>query len=79
MNICKIIFIGAVWIFLLRAPEAKGASLTTLRVGYPSPSASFYPLFATKEAGLFEKYGFNTEMVYVQGVQLIHHRRARPY
>ena len=42
---------------------------TRLRVGYPSPSASFFPLFATKEAGLLEKYGFDTEMVYVQGVQ----------
>ena len=52
-------------------PQIEGATLTRLRVGYPSPSASFYPLFATKEAGLLEKYGFDTEMVYVQGVQLI--------
>ena len=33
--------------------------------------ANFYPLFATKEANLFEKYGFEPEMIYVQGVQLI--------
>jgi NitT/TauT family transport system substrate-binding protein len=51
--------------------RGESAELTRIRVGYPSPSASFYPLFATKEAGLFEKYGFETEMVYVQGVQLI--------
>ena len=51
--------------------EGHGATLTKLRVGYPSPSAAFYQLFATKEAGLLEKYGFDTEMVYVQGVQLI--------
>ena len=48
-----------------------GAESTHIRVGYPSPSANFYPLFATKEAGLLEKYGFDTEMIYVQGVQLI--------
>ena len=53
------------------APRADGATLAKLRVGYPSPSAAFYPLFATKEAGLLEKYGFDTEMVYVQGVQLV--------
>jgi NitT/TauT family transport system substrate-binding protein len=47
------------------------ATLERLRVGYPSPSANFYPLFATKEANLFEKYGFEPEMIYVQGVQLI--------
>jgi NitT/TauT family transport system substrate-binding protein len=47
------------------------AALERLRIGYPSPSANFYPLFATKEANLFEKYGFEPEMIYVQGVQLI--------
>jgi NitT/TauT family transport system substrate-binding protein len=30
-----------------------------------------YPLFVTKEAGLFEKYGLDTELVYVQGVQMV--------
>jgi NitT/TauT family transport system substrate-binding protein len=50
---------------------ANSATLERLRVGYPSPSANFYPLFATKEANLFEKYGFEPEMIYVQGVQLI--------
>jgi ABC-type nitrate/sulfonate/bicarbonate transport system substrate-binding protein len=52
----------------LAAAASEGATLSRLRVGYPSPSASFFPLFATKEAGLLEKYGFDTEMVYVQGV-----------
>jgi len=55
----------------LRAPDATGASLTPIRVGYPSPSASFFPLFATREAGLLQKYGFEPEMIYVQGVQMI--------
>jgi ABC-type nitrate/sulfonate/bicarbonate transport system substrate-binding protein len=50
---------------------AHSATPTKIRVGYPSPSAAFFQLFATKEAGLLEKYGFDTEMVYVQGVQLI--------
>ncbi len=53
------------------ARQADAAALMPLRVGYPSPSASFFPLFATKEAGLFQKYGFEPEMIYVQGVQLV--------
>jgi NitT/TauT family transport system substrate-binding protein len=57
--------------FLIFNSAAQSATLSTLRVGYPSPSANFYPMFATKEAGLLEKYGFDAEMVYVQGVQLI--------
>jgi ABC-type nitrate/sulfonate/bicarbonate transport system substrate-binding protein len=55
----------------LHVPHPNSAAAERLRVGYPSPSANFYPLFATKEANLFEKYGFEPEMIYVQGVQLI--------
>jgi NitT/TauT family transport system substrate-binding protein len=62
----------SIGLFMFLATAAsEGATLSRLRVGYPSPSASFFPLFATKEAGLLEKYGFDTEMVYVQGVQLV--------
>lgn len=56
---------------IIHSNVAQSATLAKLRVGYPSPSAAFYPLFATKEAGLLEKYGFDTEMVYVQGVKLV--------
>jgi NitT/TauT family transport system substrate-binding protein len=57
--------------FLILTSFSEAATLSKLRVGYPSPSAAFYPLFATKEAGLLEKYGFDSEMVYVQGVKLV--------
>ncbi|MBI2231840.1 MAG: ABC transporter substrate-binding protein [Deltaproteobacteria bacterium] len=64
------------WIIFLLTPllasNSDAATQARLRVGYPSPSASFFPLFATKEAGLLEKYGFDAEMIYVQGVQLVH-------
>jgi ABC-type nitrate/sulfonate/bicarbonate transport system substrate-binding protein len=68
VRVCLLIWSFAIFSMPLRA---EGASLTRIRVGYPSPSASFYPLFVTKEAGLFEKYGLDAEMIYVQGVQLI--------
>jgi NitT/TauT family transport system substrate-binding protein len=51
--------------------RAEGAAATPIRIGYPSISASFFPLYATKEAGLFEKYGLDAEMIYVQGIQLV--------
>jgi NitT/TauT family transport system substrate-binding protein len=50
---------------------AGAAPLTKIRVGYPSPSASMYPLFVTKEAKLFDKHGLDTDLVYVQGVQMV--------
>ena len=61
----------ALLISLIGPGPASAAGASRLRVGYPSPSASFFPLFATKEAGIFEKYGIDTEMIYVQGVQLV--------
>lgn len=69
--IYKISLLLAMLIGVLLPSRAETASATRLRIGYPSPSASFFPLFATKEAGLLEKYGFDSEMIYVQGVQLV--------
>src|SRR5512145_985606 len=70
MKLKIFLIIWACSVIVLSAARSEAAG-NRLRVGYPSPSASFYPLFATKEAGLFEKYGFDVEMIYVQGVQLV--------
>jgi NitT/TauT family transport system substrate-binding protein len=51
--------------------SAADLPLKKLRAGYPSHSASMYPIYVTKEAKLFEKYGLDTEMIYVQGVQMV--------
>jgi ABC-type nitrate/sulfonate/bicarbonate transport system substrate-binding protein len=55
---------------LLATSGADSAELTRVRIGYPSPSASFSPLFVAKEAALFEKYGLASELLYLQGVQI---------
>ena len=52
------------------APPVNSAELTRIRIGYPSPSASFSPLFVAREAALFEKYGVASELLYLQGVQI---------
>jgi len=65
----------ALWLLLFCVDVAEihpaAAGLTKIRVGYPSPSASMYPLFATKEAGLFERHGLDAELIYIQGVQMV--------
>jgi ABC-type nitrate/sulfonate/bicarbonate transport system substrate-binding protein len=73
MKRCRIRIYVALFVLFLApsGPQTEAATLMPLRIGYPSPSASFFSLFATKEAGLFEKYGFEPEMIYVQGVQLV--------
>jgi NitT/TauT family transport system substrate-binding protein len=70
---CKLIA-GIVLLLLcahISALYSASAPLTKIRVGYPSPSASMYPLFATKEAGLFERHGLDAELIYIQGVQMV--------
>lgn len=70
---CKL-FSGLVLLLLcgkVSELHSAAATLTKIRVGYPSPSASMYPLFATKEAGLFEKHGLDAELIYIQGVQMV--------
>ena len=59
--------------FLLATPrlDAADTALKKLRIGYPSHSASMYPIYVTKEAKLLEKYGLDGEMIYVQGVQMV--------
>jgi NitT/TauT family transport system substrate-binding protein len=51
--------------------SAGDAPLKKLRAGYPSHSASMYPIYVTKEARLFEKHGLDAELIYVQGVQMV--------
>ena len=50
--------------------RSTSAELTRIRIGYPSPSASFSPLFVAQEAKLFEKYGLASELLYLQGIQI---------
>jgi NitT/TauT family transport system substrate-binding protein len=65
-----LILAGALSFGVSRGGAADGP-LKKLRAGYPSHSASMYPIYVTKEARLFEKYGLDTELVYVQGVQMV--------
>ena len=65
---CGLLIISLLTFFGTR--PVNGAELTRIRIGYPSPSASFSPLFVAKEAALFEKYGLASELLYLQGVQI---------
>jgi ABC-type nitrate/sulfonate/bicarbonate transport system substrate-binding protein len=65
---CRLLMISLLTFFGAR--PVNSAELTRIRIGYPSPSASFSPLFVAKEAALFEKYGLSSELLYLQGVQI---------
>jgi NitT/TauT family transport system substrate-binding protein len=71
VRIFAVVFLASVSLFLMPTGFAADAPLKKLRVGYPSHSASMYPIYVTKEAKLFEKYGLDGELIYVQGVQMV--------
>ncbi len=66
--LCEVVVLAASLLFGRAVTE--GATLTRIRIGYPSPSASFSPVFVAKEAGIFEKYGLAPELLYLQGIQI---------
>jgi NitT/TauT family transport system substrate-binding protein len=43
------------------------AAAQSVRVGYPSISVEFVPLFAAKEKGFFKKYGLDVDPILMQG------------
>jgi len=77
MKLAHIVLLFGLTFLALEPGYLSGAEPTRIRVGYPSPSASFSPLFVAKEAGLFEKYGLSAELLYLQGVQITQVHVAR--
>ena len=71
VRIPAVLFLAGASLFSMPNLLAADAPLKKLRVGYPSHSASMYPIYVTKEAKLFEKYGLAGELIYVQGVQMV--------
>ena len=66
----RIVYILLFFAVAAAGSTAESAELARIRIGYPSPSASFSPLFAAQEAKLFEKHGLASELLYLQGIQI---------
>src|SRR6185369_10637355 len=56
--------------FAWLAFHAATASATNINVVWTSEVGQFAPLWVTKEAKLFEKYGNNVELIFIQGAAL---------
>jgi NitT/TauT family transport system substrate-binding protein len=59
----SIILLLAPWL-LLRAPAS---ALESVIIAYPTTSSQFTPLWFTRDVGLYEKYGLDGKLVYIQG------------
>jgi len=60
----RIVLIGAL-IFLVRpASNVAAQNLLKIRVGSPAPSAVVAPIWIPQQAGIFAKYGLDTEVIF---------------
>ncbi|HEX5608027.1 MAG TPA: ABC transporter substrate-binding protein [Candidatus Binatia bacterium] len=59
--------IFSVWMLLLLIRTAVVANAEPLRVGIPGLSAEFAPVWAANDRGFLKKYGFESEIITMQG------------
>src|SRR6185436_17114028 len=59
--------IVSLWMLLAAISAAVVANAEPLRVGIPGLSAEFAPVWAANDRGLLKKYGFESEIIAMQG------------
>jgi len=67
--ICTIILLTLITLLTYASP--RNAFPQTVRVAYPSESATSLPLFIMKEAKLFKKYGLDADLVFITSSSVI--------
>jgi len=64
----KQIAIAVILSFFAAAPlSAMAATLESIVIAYPTTSSQFTPLWFARDVGLYEKYGLDPKLVYIQG------------
>ena len=55
----------------MKTPTASAQKLEKLVIGYPAPVASLATIDVIRKAGVFRKYGFDVDLVYIQGSPIL--------
>jgi ABC-type nitrate/sulfonate/bicarbonate transport system substrate-binding protein len=64
----KRLMIAMIFCSLAAVPRsAPAAALESIVIAYPTTSSQFTPLWFARDVGLFEKYGLDAKLVYIQG------------
>jgi len=63
----KLIAAVLFYLAILNLSFVESAKAQALKVGFPSISVEFVPLFAAKDKGLFRKYGLDVDPIVMQG------------
>ena len=69
--VCKFIF-SIVFCFLTSVAWPRfAAALESIVIGYPTTSSQFTPLWFARDVGLYEKYGLDGQLVFIQGGSIL--------
>jgi NitT/TauT family transport system substrate-binding protein len=58
---------GRIWLIIIFLSISTTAGAQPLRIAYTSIAVVYGPLWITKEAGIFKKYGIDAEFIYIAG------------
>src|SRR5215510_8272938 len=57
--------------FLIWAPLHSAGALESIVIAYPTTSSQFTPLWFARDVGLYEKYGLDGQLVFIQGGSIL--------
>ncbi len=52
-------------------PRGSAVALERIVIAYPTTSSQFIPLWFARDVGLYEKYGLDAQLVYIQGGSIL--------
>ena len=67
MELISIVFCLLTWGAFLRSAGA----LESIVIAYPTTSSQFTPLWFARDVGLYEKYGLDGKLVFIQGGSIL--------
>src|SRR5262245_59177769 len=57
--------------FLTWVPLHSAGALESIVIAYPTTSSQFTPLWFARDVGLYEKYGLDDQLVFIQGNSIL--------
>ena len=67
----KLILSIAFWSVSLGLFVRPAGALESIVIAYPTTSSQFAPLWFARDVGLYEKYGLDGQLVYIQGGSIL--------
>ena len=67
----KLIFVLVTYSLTFGWSPRSASALESIVIAYPTTSSQFTPLWFTRDVGLYEKYGLDGQLVFIQGGSIL--------